>query len=352
MNTTWKFYLSPEATWNAMLHDCASATHSIFLEQYIFEDDVVGCNFMRVFIERARKGVSVTLLCDEVGSRTLRSSPLVAEFRASGGHIHFYNSLRWIDLLKPRRIFPRTHVKTLVVDTTFAFVGGVCISRRMENWRDTQIRITGPVVSRIEEIARCNFNGAPIPKQSSELLTEDFSYLQSGPKFFRHPIYEVLLHAIDQAKDFIYMSSAFFVPSRRLRRSLKRASRQGVTVIVLVPIRSDSHIADLACLSYAKKLLKAGVRIFQYQPTIFHSKTVIIDGHWGTVGSTNMDMLSFFHNREANIFIQNTDALIEMKGDFLNDLKNSSELTSISLDAFPLWKKVAIHATRVFHSLL
>ena len=122
--------------------------------------------------------------------------------------------------------------------------------------------------------------------------------------------------------------------------------------MVLVPFHSRSHLADLATLSYARKLLKNGVRIFRYKPSIMHNKTVVIDGNWGTVGSSNMDSLSFFHNREGNLFIKNVDALAEMEGDFLADLKNSDELTLEYLNSLPLWKRAAIHAARLCHSFL
>jgi cardiolipin synthase len=335
-----------------MYQDCADAKRSIALEQYIFENDEVGQKFLRLFIQKAKEGLTVHLLCDEVGSRTFRHSPLVKEFCASGGNFRFYNSLRLIDLLKPRQVFPRTHVKTLVVDATIAYVGGVCIDQRMQNWRDTQIRITGAVVRRIKEITDCNFTETQPSKDLKETSNPDFFYVQSEPKFFRHPLYSLLLHNLEQAQDFVYMSTAFFVPTRRMRRFLKKASFRGASVIVLIPNHSDFWIADWACLSYAKRLLKAGVRIFRYQPTVLHNKTVVIDGTWGTVGSSNIDALSCFHNRESNLIVRNKDALAEMKRDFLNDLRNSQELTLEVLKKIPLWKRAAMHAARVFRTFL
>jgi cardiolipin synthase len=335
-----------------MYQDCVDAKRSIAFEQYIFENDEVGQRFLRLFIHKAKEGLTVHLLCDEVGSRTFCNSPLVEEFRTNGGGFRFYNSLKFIDLLKPRRLFPRTHVKTLVVDAAIAYVGGVCIDQRMQNWRDTQIRITGPVVQRIKEISDCNFAETEPSKDLKESSNSDFFYVQSAPKFFRHPLYSLLLHNLEHAQDFVYLSTAFFVPTRRMRRFLKKASSRGASVIVLIPHHSDFWIADWACLSYAKKLLKADVRIFRYQPTVLHNKTVVIDGAWGTVGSSNMDALSCFHNRESNLIVRDKEALAEMKKDFLNDLRHSQELTLDLLNQIPLWKRAAMHVARVCRTFL
>jgi cardiolipin synthase len=294
----------------------------------------------------------VCLLCDEIGSRSFCNSPLVEELRSSGGTFRFYNSMKLIDIIKPRRIFPRTHVKTLIIDATIAYVGGVCIDQRMKDWRDTQIRISGPVVQRMKEILDRNMTGTKPSKQPKDFLNFDFFYLQSEPGFFQHPIYGAVLDALAHARKSVYMSSGFFIPTRRLRRSLKKASFRGAKVIVLIPSHSDSWIADLACLSYAGRLLKAGVQIFRYQPAILHNKTVVIDGTWGTVGSSNMDALSFFHNREGNLFIKNEETLAEMEKDFLNDLERSKELTLDFLKTLPLWKRFAMHTARVCRSFL
>ena len=348
----WRFYLSPAETWDAMYEDCAKATHSIDMEQYIFENDETGQKFMHLFIRKAKEGIQVRLLCDEVGSRTFFNSPLIPEFRQSGGVFNFYNSIKLIDIFKPKRLFPRTHIKALVVDATITYIGGVCLARRMTNWRDTQIRVAGPVAQHVmEALNRNSRNRAPavVPQK---FPFADFFYVQSDPGFFRHPIYRAMLEAIGHAKEFVYISEAFFVPTRRLRRLLKQAVGRGVSVIVLVPEQSDFWIADWAFLAYAARMLKAGIRIFRYQPTVLHTKTIVIDGNWGTVGSCNMDALSFFHNREANLIVKNGEALAEMKKDFLNDLERSNELTLELFKQIPLWKRALAHLARLGRSFL
>jgi cardiolipin synthase len=229
----------------------------------------------------------------------------------------------------------------------------------MKGWRDTQLRVTGPVVEQIERALDQNFQEvlSPKPKKGVSLvkigfLDEDFSYIQNDPGFLRHPIYYALLNTIRHARKTIYISAAFFIPPRRLRRLLIEAATHGADVILLVTEHSDFWIADWAFLSYAVRLLKGGVRIFLYLPTVLHTKTTVIDGAWGTVGSCNMDPLSFFHNREANLIVKDRDALARMEKDFLADLEQSRELTLQSFKMIPLWKRIAMHAARLMRPVL
>ena len=335
-----------------MYEDCAQARHSIEMEQYILNNDEVGQKFMRLFIDKAKSGVDVHLLCDEVGSRSFINSDMVASLRQSGGHFAFYNSLKFIDLFKPQRFFPRTHAKALVIDGAIGYIGGVCFAKEMAGWRDTQIRVTGPVVQQMQEALQRNRRSggyAPRPDkyQHEDIHGRDFHYIQNDPGWFRHPIYEALLEAIRNANETICISEAFFIPTRRLRRYLRHAALRGVEVTILVPETSDFLLADWVSLSYAARLLDAGVRIFHYMPTNLHTKTVVVDDNWAMVGSCNMDPLSFFHNRESNLIIQDRKVIETMRADFQNDLKSSNEVMLPVLRRVPLWKKL-LGALRAF----
>ena len=353
----WRFYLSPGATWEAMYEDCSHAGKSIEMEQYIFNNDEVGQKFMHLFIEKAKQGIAVRLLCDEVGSRSFWNSKLVSELRHNGGSFEFYNSLKFIDLFKPKLFFPRTHVKALVVDAAIAYIGGVCLAKQMENWRDTQMRVTGAVVRQIKEaLDRNSFYDGHTPRppkyRSEQHVAQDLFYIQNDPGLFRHAIYQALLEAIRNAKETIHISESIFIPTRRLRRYLKQAVRRGVEVIILVPAVSDCWIADWVSLSYAWGLLNAGIRIFQYEPTVLHTKIAMIDESWATVGSCNMDPLSFFHNRESNLILQDARIVDAMRKDFLNDLEHSREVTFEFVRQIPLWKRAIARLGRVLRPLL
>lgn len=352
----WRFYLSPHEAWEAMYEDCALATKSIDMEQYILENDALGRRFVELFIEKAARGVKIFIVCDRYGSSTFYNSPLILKLRHHGGRFYFYNIIGYWDVFRPWRWFPRTHIKTLLVDDSIAYTGGVCLCERMKNWRDTQIRITGPVVAQI----RGAFDRAELiirHKRPGKLLktkdgNEEFSYLQSNPLVSWHIIYSELVEAIGGAERFVYLTTPFFAPNRRFRRLLRDAPAKGVTVMLLVPEHSGDLLVDWVCLSYARKLLDAGVRIFLYQKSMIHSKTVVIDDRWATVGSTNMDILSFFRNRESNLVIRNTEAVADLKRQFLADLEYSRELTREQLAKEPFWKIPIGYVARLLRSFL
>ncbi|MDD3029911.1 MAG: phospholipase D-like domain-containing protein [Alphaproteobacteria bacterium] len=327
----WHFYLTPHEAWEAMYKDCEQAANSIDIEQYILENDAVGQRFVELLIEKAASGVKIFVICDRFGSATFYHSPLIKKLRHHGGRFYFYNIITHWDFFRPWRWFPRTHIKALLVDSRIAYTGGVCFAERMRNWRDTQIRITGPVVAQIRDA----FDRAELiirHKRSPRLLKkpdreDEFIYLQSNPIVSWPLIYTELVRAIGGAKRYVYITTPFFAPNRRFRRLLISAPAKGVTVMLLVPEHSDVRLADWVFLSYAGKFLDAGVRIFRYQKSVIHSKTVVIDDAWATIGSTNMDVLSFFRNRESNLMTTNAEAIEELKQHFLEDLKQSHELT-------------------------
>ena len=326
-----------------MYHDCRQAKKSIEFEQYILENDSVGQRFMELFIEKAREGLKIFIICDKFGSIFLSRSPLVKKLRRYGGKLHFYNAVSGWSLLSPSRWFPRTHTKTLLIDSSIAYTGGVCMAERMRSWRDTHVRITGPVIRQVRHafddienrILRKKSSGIPHPGDDQRFL-----YFLTRPSQKHRGVYRELIKAVESAEHYIYITSAFFIPNHRFLRKLREESMRGGEIRVLVPERSDVLLADLVCLSYTPLFFKMGLRIFHYQETILHSKTAIIDDRWATVGSTNFDIISFFHNREANIVTTDAEAIAELKGQFFVDLQWSKELTWQDWHKIPRWKKV------------
>jgi len=339
----WRFYLTAQEAWEAMYRDCAAAEESIELEEYILENDSIGRRFLELFIDKAAAGVRVFIICDRYGSYAFLKSPLVEKLRQAGGQLYFYHEIGFFDLFRPWRLFPRTHVKTLLVDSRIAYTGSVCIAERMKNWRDTQIKIVGPVVAEIKDsfsipekiFTLARRKCAPLPDRNAE-----FAYVQSNPVFCRCMIYVELVRAIKEAQRSLYITTPFFAPNIHFRSLLRRKSRKGVDVVLLIPLRSDVLVADWMMLSYAKSLLKAGIRIYRYQNVPVHSKTIVIDDGWATLGSTNIDVLSFFNNREANLIIRNAEAVADLKRHFLDDLSRSRELTLEELALEPMYKKM------------
>lgn len=341
----WQFHLTAQEAWEAMHRDCEQATASIEMEQYIFGNDAVGKRFLELFIRKAKEGVRVFVICDRFGSLKLSGSPLIRKLRRHGGHFRFCNPITRWNILTPWRWFPRTHVKTLLVDSAVAHVGSACLEQRMTHWRDTQIRITGSAITYIRQAFDAMERSllrhkkpalAQIPPRH-----DPFRYVMNQPGWKKCIIYQELAEAVGRAERYLYISTAYFIPHARFFALLEQAVRRGVEVMLLVPEHSDITLADWVFLSYSRRLLGTGVRVFHYLPQNLHCKTAVIDDRWATVGSANFDVISFFHNREANLVITDAGAVAELKQQFLLDLAHSRELTPDDWRALSLWQKAA-----------
>jgi cardiolipin synthase len=338
-NYSWKFYLSIKDSWNAMYRDCEAAVHSIEYEQYIIEDDKIGQSFLKLFIKKAQQGVRVVVICDSFGSRSLANSPLIEKLRKAGGIFYFYQPLKYFHIFYPRRWFPRTHVKTLLIDSKIVYSGGICIALRMKNWRDTYLRITGPISLEVRKAF--DYEVQKISKAHYRIdKSKNFYYLQNRPLKLLYSIYGEFTYQIRHAKNYIYISTAFFVPNKHFISLLQNAARRGVEVCIIATQHSDIYPADWVALSYLKKLFEHNIQVFLYQKSVFHCKVIVIDDKWASVGSTNMDILSFFYNREANVIIKEKTAIAELKSHFITDLNYSIELSKSFFNSIPLWKKI------------
>lgn len=353
----WRFFKTPLETWQAMYEDCQGARYSIEFEQYIFERDELGERFMELFIRKAREGVRVFLLLDKFGSLSTYFSPRVRELRRSGGRVYFFNPIGWWHLLRPWKWFPRTHAKTMLIDSRIVYSGGVCFDAAMKHWRDTHIRITGPVA---QEVRRAfdhlwqRFHGGPSPAvgEAPPVIAHGFRFATSAATTRRNAIYRQMAERIRHARYSITITSPFFIPSRRLLALLSHAARRGVEVMVLVSEVSDVRLADFVTQSYFGRLLKSGIRVFLYRGTVLHGKVVVVDEEWATMGSMNMDYLSLFRNRETNLIITESAAVAELAQHFREDLRQSVEVTPAAWQKWPWHARIIGHAGRWLRSFL
>lgn len=331
-----------------MLADCENAQVSIDMEQYIFEHDAIGKRFAAVLAAKARAGIQVRLLCDAAGSSNFLDSAHARHLSASGAEVLFFNPI------KPWRVnnysswFFRDHRKVLVVDSHIGYIGGVGIHHRMHDWRDTQVRIEGPVVhelgyvfdqmwnrtkeGRFFRFSKPFFAGEQTAGKP-QALTKYFYFLTNSPRFHQRFIYHSLIEAIRNARRCVYLTTPYFIPDLRLVRVLRLAARRGVDVRLIVPDASDHPIVDIATQSYFWIMLKARVKVYLYRDHVLHAKTVIIDDDWASVGSANLDNLSLLLNYEANLVGTNHLFVAELKQHFMSDLQHSREVL------FADWKK-------------
>jgi cardiolipin synthase len=323
----------------AMLSAIRDAKRTINLEFYIYWDGEIGRKFAEALAEKARAGVAVKVVLDAVGSAQMSRS--LVDFMARNGiDMEWYHPLRWYTL---STLNHRTHRKLLIVDGRIGFSGGVGIADdwlgdadSKNHWRDTVAQVEGPVVTQMQSAFMDNW-----VKSRGELLTGlDYfpplapigphltQVLKSSPAEGSSTVKLLYIISIVSAVKSIYISNAYFVPDADTTRALEGAVRRGVDVRVIVPGEfTDVPIVRQASRWHYELLLRRGIRIFEYQPTMMHAKTMVVDGAWTTIGSSNFDDRSFRLNDEVNINIYNDDLAAQMETMFHADLARSEEVT-------------------------
>ena len=363
----WKFFLQARSAWEQMLEDCRNARVSIDMEQYIFEHDAIGSRFVQVFEQKAREGVRVRLLCDAAGSFAFFNSIHAKRLVASGAEVLFFNPI------KPWRVnnysswFFRDHRKMLVIDSQIGHIGGLGIHRRMERWRDTQVRVEGSVVHELGQAFDQMWNrtregkffrfskpffSADANDGQPSALTKYFYVLTNSPRFHQRFIYHSLIDAIRNARSHIYLTTPYFIPDLRLVRVLRLAARRGVDVRLIVPDVSDHPIVDRATQSYFWIMLKAKVKVYLYRDHVLHAKMVIIDDDWASVGSANLDSLSLLLNYEANLVGTNHAFVGQLREHFFADLQQSREVVLAAWKRRPWIHKLLELITWPVHKFL
>jgi cardiolipin synthase len=322
----------------SMLAAIRAAQKTINLEFYIYWDGEIGRQFAEALADRARAGVQVKVILDAVGSGAM-SGTLVEFMQRNGIDIEWYHPLRWYTL---SRVNHRTHRKLLIVDGTIGFSGGVGIADEWagdadskDHWRETVVRVEGPAVTQMQFAFMDNW-----VKSRGELLTGlDYfpevppcgnhltQVIKSSPSEGSSTVKLLYIISIVSAKRSIYISNAYFVPDSDTRRALETAVRRGVDVRVIVPgEETDVPIVRHASRWHYELLLHRGIRIFEYQPTMMHSKTMVVDGVWSTIGSSNFDDRSFRLNDEVNVNVYDEGIAAEMEQMFFDDLAQSQEV--------------------------
>ena len=321
-----------ERTYDLMVEAIRSARHHVHMMSYIFRDDPAGVRFRDALIERARAGVAVRLLVDGVGSHGLSRRFMRPLLEAGGRFARFMPVLP----LRPHwRPTLRNHRKILVVDGRVGFTGGLNIGdeyrgrkKKFAPWRDTHMRLEGTAALRLQEIFIEDWlfatdedvlEAAYFPEQP-EQAGDLVQVLESGPDQDHGTIHAVLFTAISQARRSVYITTPYFVPDLAVLMALMTAVWRGVDVRILVPGKSDLPLVRLAGRSYYRELLAAGVRIYEHRPGMLHAKTMVVDGAWSTIGSSNMDIRSFRLNFEANVLMFGETAGRRMEEIFLDDI--------------------------------
>jgi cardiolipin synthase len=359
------------ATYRAMLAAISAAKDHINLETYIIEDDEMGRQFADLLLARQAAGVQVHLIYDSVGCiRTPRE--FFERLKEGGVQVLEFNPVNPLTAKKGWQVNNRDHRKLLLVDGRTAFIGGINISNvyssgssptrstpsspKSGGWRDTQIQIDGPVVAEFQKLFLATWekqHGPPLAGKNyfPALSPRGNELVRSIGSSYDDPhslIYLTLISAITNAEKSVHLTNAYFVPDPQILQALLDAARRDVDVTLILPALSDSNLVFHAGRSYYTELLAAGVKIYERGGGVLHSKTVVIDGVWSCIGSTNLDWRSFLHNDEVNAVILGPEFAQQMQAMFERDLAASTAITAEAWARRPLRFKLKELMSRIW----
>ena len=352
-NTNIKFFTRTRDAWDVMYADCQKAEKAIYFEQYIIANDQWGQKFLKLFLKKAQDGVDVRLVFDFIGSLDTRSSPFIKKIRKSGGKVSFYRPLKLYHLFLPHQWFPRTHLKCMIIDKNIGYMGSACIAEEMENWRDTYLRCTGSLVSEMMDEFGIHFDKkGDHPQIDNDADDDGLDFQLNVPEKHSNPVFENLLDHVEKAKTSIDLVTPYFIPPSKLADALIAAVSRGVTVRVMTSEESDVHMADLAGRDEFNRFLDAGIEIYLYKPTVIHAKYAIVDNQWATVGSTNIDYLSLYKNRESNLSVERPEIVKILRGHFDSDLPDCHKIDGEFMEKRPLKERLAGRLARLLKRIL
>ncbi len=349
-----RILLNGDGTYPQLWKDLASAQRTITVQMYYSQPGAVADTMAKYLIEKAHQKVRVLLLLDAFGSQPLKREWL-QRVKAAGVEVVWLRPLRWYSLQKAAQ---RSHVRVVVVDGRIGYTGGFGLAdywlgdgHHEDQWRETNVRFEGPTVAALQATFAAGWAEA-----TGELLTGDLFFpkssfaevgnmkagvMHSVPSMGSTPAERFLALSIAGARKSIYISNSYFVPGENFMQLLLAAQRRGVDVrVITVSKKTDVKTTWYAGRTYYEKLLEGGVKIYEYQPTMMHAKSLVVDGIWSYVGSMNFDNRSLSFNDESLLVALDSAVGAQMNSIFMDDIKSSQE---IKLDEFrkrPLSNKI------------
>lgn len=338
-----KIHTDGYSFFHALLKEIASAKDHIHLDMYIFEDDALGNMVRDALVAKAREGVEVRLIYDDVGCWNV-SNRFFERMREEGIEVAPFLPVRFPSFTS--KVNYRNHRKMIVIDGRAGFIGGMNIALRYvkgtksQPWRDTMLQITGSGVYSLQRaflvdwyfVDRNLISNRKYYPHPSEESSHNESLLQivtSGPDTPYPEIMQGYVRMILAAKKYIYIETPYFLPTDPVLFALKTAAAGGVDVRILVPLRSDTKFVEWAGRSYLREMVKAGVSVSYYKAGFLHSKMIVCDDAICSCGSTNVDFRSFENNFESNAFIYDSKVAIAMRNMFLEDTSQSLLFTDM-----------------------
>ena len=349
-----RILLNGNGTYPQLWKDLASAERTITVQMYYSQPGAVADTMAKYLIDRAHHKVRVLLLLDAFGSQPLKRD-WMQRLKAAGVEVVWLRPLRWYSLQKAAQ---RSHVRVVVVDGRIGYTGGFGLAdywlgdgHHEDQWRETNVRFEGPTVAALQATFAAGWAEA-----TGELLTGDMFFpkssfadvgnmkaglMHSVPSTGSTPAERFLALSIAGARKSLYISNSYFVPGENFMQLLLAAARRGVDVRVLtVSKKTDVKTTWYAGRTYYEKLLEGGVKIYEYQPTMMHAKSMVVDGVWSYVGSMNFDNRSLSFNDESLLVALDPAVGAQMNSIFMDDIKWSKEMKLDEFRKRPLSNKI------------
>jgi cardiolipin synthase len=345
--------LNGDGTFPVMLREIRNAKSTITFAQYLFEEGSITRELTQAFAERCRAGVRAHILLDDHGAGKAPRE-VVTLMREAGCQVEYFRQIALPSVIFPWKLLRynyRSHRRILVIDGRIGFTGGYGISEAWtgdghtrDHWRDTNARIEGPAVKGLQAafseswlettgVALGGDGYFPRLEPRGKLPAQ---IVRSSPLGGSFQNYLLFLLSINSARKSIFITNPYFIPDNVMTEALIKAQARGVRVIVLVPGESDSQLTYTSSRSHYGPLLEGNVQIFEYQVAMLHAKTMVVDGVWATIGTTNFDNRSFALNQEVNLTVYDAEMARRLEEIFEDDLKHSKNIT------YEIWKSRGI----------
>ena len=354
-----------EETFPAIFTALGRAKRFIHLEYYIIEAGELATRLKDILIAKAKSGVEVRVIFDDVGCWSLPKT-YIREMRAAGIQIYPFLPVRFHRIADKANY--RNHRKIVVIDGETGFVGGLNFADRYMNglpgigiWRDTHLRVKGEAVTSLQivflidwyfvrqELLLNKEDYMPYKKEDGNVIVQTVA---SGPDSDWASIQQAYFTLINTAKKYVFISTPYFMPGETTLNCIKAAAMGGIDVRILLPHKSDSWLTQWCSRSYVEELLEAGVKVYWYQKGINHSKVIVVDGMMASVGTANMDMRSFDENFEVNLIIYDRNVAKNLAASFVEDMRDSVEESIHKWKFRPKRQKIRESVARLFAPLL
>ena len=345
-----------------LLKDIAAARHHIHIDIYIFEDDALGNLVADALKDKAREGVKVRIVYDDVGCWRV-GHRFFELMREEGIEVAPYLPVRFPSFTS--RANYRNHRKLIVVDGRVGYIGGMNIALRYVGWRDTMLRVTGGAVYALQRAFLVDWYFVdrtlitdrsyypPVSQQSATAGHCICQVVTSGPTSPFPEIMQGFVRVIMAARRYVYLETPYFLPNEPVLFALKTAAMAGVDVRLLCPRHSDARFTEWASRSYLREVAQAGAKVFLYEPAFLHSKIMVSDDSLCTCGSVNIDFRSLENNFESSLFVYDEGTALRLKKVFLDDLQHAVPLGSLREWMSPGWRaRLWESFTRLFSPLL